>query len=89
MATRGDVLGVLLPCQSDPQDETGARLVAERGAIGRDPLRLVVAHAGTGLRIERDDLFDLLRQHPDLLQQLFASLFRTTGRTSATATAQV
>ena len=61
----------------------------ESGAIGRDPLRLVVARAGTGLRIERDDLFDLLRQYPDLLQQLFASLFRTTGRTSATATAEV
>jgi CRP-like cAMP-binding protein len=61
----------------------------ESGAIGRDPLRLVVARAGTGLRIERDDLFDLLRQYPDLLQQLFASLFRTTGRTGATATVEV
>ena len=61
----------------------------ESGAIGRDPLRLVVARAGTGLRIERDDLFDLLRLYPDLLQQLFASLFRTTGRTGATATAEV
>ena len=55
----------------------------ERGAIGRDPLRLVVAHSGAGLRIEGEELFDLLGQHPDLLQQLFAALFGTTGTTAA------
>ena len=80
------------PLVAGPGDAVGIyEMLAggESGAIGRDPLRLVVARAGTGLRIERDDLFDLLRQYPDLLQQLFASLFRTTGRTSATATAEV
>ena len=49
----------------------------ERSAIGRDPLRLVVVHSGAGLRIEGEELFDLLGQHPDLLQQLFAALFGT------------
>ena len=38
MATRGDVLGVLLPCQSDPQDETDARLVAQHFSL---PVTLV------------------------------------------------
>ena len=38
MATRGDVLGVLLPCQSDPQDETDARLCAEHFSL---PVTLV------------------------------------------------
>ncbi len=38
MATRVDVLGVLLPCQSDPQDETDARLVAQHFSL---PVTLV------------------------------------------------
>ncbi len=38
MATRGDVLGVLLPCQSDPQDEKDARLFAEHFSL---PVTLV------------------------------------------------
>ena len=43
------------------------------GAIG--PRRLTVAEAGAALRIDRDDLFDLLGQRPDLLQQIFSGLF--------------
>ncbi|HEX2343333.1 MAG TPA: Npt1/Npt2 family nucleotide transporter [Vicinamibacterales bacterium] len=36
--------------------------------------RAVVLHEGRGLRIERDDLFDLLGRRPALLQELFAGL---------------
>ena len=38
VVARGDVLGVLLPCQSDPQDETDARLVAQHFSL---PVTLV------------------------------------------------
>jgi len=38
--------------------------------------RVDVTHRGDALRIERDDLFDLLGQRPTLLEQLFGALFR-------------
>ena len=43
------------------------------GAAG--PRRLTVAERGVALRIDRDDLFDLLGQRPDLQQQIFSALF--------------
>jgi CRP-like cAMP-binding protein len=36
-----------------------------------------VSRSGIALRIERDDLFDLLGQRPDLMQQLFSALLRS------------
>lgn len=36
----------------------------------------VVTRGGRALRIEREDLFDLLGQRPELLQQMFSALFR-------------
>jgi CRP-like cAMP-binding protein len=36
-----------------------------------------VTRAGFALRIDRDDLFDLLSQRPGLLQQIFGALFRS------------
>ena len=45
-----------------------------RGAVGRDPFRLVVEETGAALRIDREELFDLIGQRPALLQQLFAAL---------------
>ena len=39
------------------------------------PRRLTVAESGVALRIDRDDLFDLLGQRPDLMQQIFSALF--------------
>ena len=38
--------------------------------------RAVVVGAGRSLRIEREELFELLGQRPELLQQLFGALFR-------------
>ncbi len=35
-----------------------------------------VKREGTALRIEREDLFDLLANRPELLQQIFGALFR-------------
>ena len=46
------------------------------GAAG--PRRLTVAESGAALRIDRDDLFDLLGQRPDLQQQIFSALFGKT-----------
>ena len=38
-------------------------------------LRLVVTKSGSILQIQRDELFDVLGQRPDLLQQIFAAIF--------------
>lgn len=47
----------------------------DRSMPGRQAYRLVAATPASVLRIERDDLFDLLGQRPDLLQQMFVTLF--------------
>jgi AAA family ATP:ADP antiporter len=67
-----------------PQDQP-AVVVGPRDAIGiretfaRVPLslRARVIRAGTALRIDQEDLFDLLGQRSSLLQQLFGALFRS------------
>ena len=43
--------------------------------------RAVVVGAGRSLRIEREELFELLGQRPELLQQLFGALFRAPSGT--------
>ena len=55
-------------------------------AIGR---RAVVASAGRALRIEREELFELLGQRPELLQQLFGALFRAPAETDVRPGARV
>ena len=60
--------------RAEPGDVVGIQ-EALAGAAGREPRRLTVAEAGAALRIDRDDLFDLLGQRPDLLQQIFSALF--------------
>jgi hypothetical protein len=44
--------------------------------------RAVVVGAGRSLRIEREELFELLEQRPELLQQLFGALFRAPSGTN-------
>ena len=68
-AESGDVVGV---------HEALAGTAA--GGTGPEPRRLTVAEAGAALRIDLDDLFDLLGQRPDLLQQIFSALFGTRDR---------
>jgi len=57
-----------------PHDAIGIR-----ETFARLPLSLSarVTRGGTALRINQDDLFDLLGQRADLLQQLFVALFRS------------
>ena len=62
-ADAGDALGVY---------ETLAGLEATTRV---EKLQLVVREAGSALEIERDELFDLLGQRPNLLQQIFAAVF--------------
>ena len=45
--------------------------------------RLTVAEASAALRIDSDDLFDLLGQRPELLQQIFSALFSKQGLETA------
>ena len=70
--------GSMPPLRAEPGDVVGmneALAGTEAGAAGPDPRRLTVAQAGVALRIDRDDLFDLLGQRPDLLQQIFSAVF--------------
>ena len=45
-----------------------------------------VLRSGVVLRLERDDLFDLLGERPELLRQLFAGMFKVGAETGAPAT---
>jgi hypothetical protein len=60
--------------------------VGIRETLARVPLtlRARVTRGGTALRIDRDDLFDLLGQRTSLLQQMFAALFRPQWLNGAT-----
>jgi ATP:ADP antiporter, AAA family len=46
-----------------------------------------ILRGGTSLRIEREDLFDLIAQRPDLLRQLFGALSRARAACMASASA--
>ena len=65
----------------EPGDVVGMHeALAGTAAGAASPQRLTVAERGAALRIDRDDLFDLLGQRPDLLQQIFSALFGRPGR---------
>jgi HEAT repeats/Cyclic nucleotide-binding domain len=51
--------------------------------------RAVVVRAGRALRIEREELFELLGERPELLQELFGALFRAPSRTDGRAGVRV
>ena len=57
-----------------PHDAIGIRETFARLPLN---LRARVTRGGTALRINQDDLFDLLGQRASLLQQLFVALFRS------------
>ena len=68
----------MVPLRAEAGDVVGmneALAGTEAGGTIPDPRRLTVAEAGVALRIDRDDLFDLLGQRPDLLQQIFSAAF--------------
>ena len=70
--------GSMPALRAEPGDAVGmheALAGTAVGAAGPQPQRLTVAAAGAALRIDRDDLFDLLGQRTDLLQQIFSALF--------------
>ena len=63
--------------QAGPGDAIGAYETLAGLASGTqvEKLQLTVTAAGSVLQIEREELFDLLGQRPDLLQQIFAAIF--------------
>ena len=63
--------------QAGPGDAIGAYETLAGLASGTqvEKLQLTVTAAGSALQIEREELFDLLGQRPDLLQQIFAAIF--------------
>jgi hypothetical protein len=47
--------------------------------------KATVAKGGIALKIDREDLFDVLGERPELLRQMFASLFRRERPTASAA----
>lgn len=70
------------PSPAEPGDVTGLfeALAGQDGDASSAPRRLRVTRAGTALRIDREDLYDLLGQRPNLLQQIFTALFGRRSR---------
>ena len=63
--------------QAGPGDSVGVyeTLAGVDSGTQVGKLRLVVTEPGSVLQIPRDELFDVLGQRPDLLQQIFAAIF--------------
>lgn len=55
-------------------DTIGSFSALSGRTIGRSA---TVVKEGVAMRIDRDDLFELLGEHPELMRQLFTGLFRT------------
>ena len=76
-----------LPAQQiKPGDAVGVHEALAGSALGSTrshASRLTVAEASAALRIDSDDLFDLLGQRPELLQQIFSALFSKQGLETA------
>ena len=75
--------GSMPPLHAEPGDVVGMNEALAgygAGAPGPQPRRLTVTEPGSALRLDRDDLFDLLGQRPALLQQIFSALFGKTAR---------
>ena len=65
------------PARAAAGDVVGAAHAMAGRPLGR------TAHAtrdGVAVRIDRDELFDLLSDRPEMLRQMFAALFRTAGQ---------
>jgi len=62
--------------QAGPGDSVGVyeTLAGVDSGTQVGKLRLVVTESCSLLQIQRDELFDLLGQEPDLLQQIFAAI---------------
>jgi AAA family ATP:ADP antiporter len=59
----------------------GGDIIGSLSMLSGRPLNhaATVTKSGTALHIDREDLFDLLEERPDLLRQLFESIFKIAG----------
>jgi CRP-like cAMP-binding protein len=71
---------------AEPGDALGVHETLAGTSIGR---RAVVRRTARALRIDREELFDLLEQRPELLQQMFSALFRAPAGTAGRLDAHV
>ena len=87
-------LGLLLPGAVSLESSTGQPAAAARGGdiigsvstmAGRSLGRTAkVVQDGIALKVDREDLFDVLGERPDLLRQMFAGMFRRERPLTAT-----
>ena len=85
-------LWLILSGEVSLEDAEGRQLTARAGrhhriarhAVGTAarPIRRACSRSGVALRIDRDDLFDLLGQRPELLRQLFEGMFAVGSETA-------
>ena len=64
-----------------PGDVIGSMCMLSGRPLGKSA---TVVRSGAALRIDRDELFDLLGERPELLRQLFEGMFRISADTAAT-----
>ena len=66
------------PGGTQPITARGGDVIGSIGAMAGQPLgrTATVTKAGSALRLDREDLFSLIAERPELLRQLFAGLFR-------------
>ena len=72
------------PLTAQAGDTIGSFSALSGGTIGRSAR---VEKEGIAMRIDRDDLFELLGEHPELMRQLFAGIFRVIAAERAPAPA--
>jgi ATP:ADP antiporter, AAA family len=60
-------------------------IIGSYGTMSGRPLNLeaTVVKSGVALRTDRDDLFDLLGERPEMLRQMFESMFKLESRTAS------
>lgn len=66
------------PAGAPPFIARGGDVIGSIGAMAGQPLgrTATVTRGGHALRLDRDDLFSLIAERPELLRQVFAGLFR-------------
>jgi ATP:ADP antiporter, AAA family len=66
------------PSGAAPLTAQGGDVIGSIGAMAGQPLgrTATVTRGGVALRLDREDLFALIAERPELLRQLFAGLFR-------------
>jgi AAA family ATP:ADP antiporter len=75
------------PAGGAPVVARGGDIIGSYGTMSGHPIALAaeVRRGGIALRTDRDDLFELLGERPELLRQMFEGMFKLEGRDARAA----